>query len=164
KIPTGHLVGFDACNSGLQVMSAVTGCAKGAALTGLIDPDNRVDAYGEITSSMNKRLKLNQLKVNIDRASAKDAVMTSLYGSKRNPKKIFGEDTPELAAFYTTMADETPGAWELLHDLLASWQPYALFHAWKMPDGYDVKNLVKESIEDTLEIDELDHARSSYRS
>ena len=44
-IPTGHLVGFDACCSGVQIMSAITGCVAGATATGLVDPDVRADAY-----------------------------------------------------------------------------------------------------------------------
>lgn len=161
-VPTGHLVGFDAVCSGLQIMSAITGCAKGAAITGMIDPDKRMDAYTEVTAEINHILKDEGLSVIISRPDAKDSVMTSLYGSKKNPKIHFGDDTPELKAFYQAMCNKAPGAWELLHDLLESWQPYALQHAWKMPDGYDVRNLVREKVEDTLEIDELDHARISY--
>jgi hypothetical protein len=160
--PTGHLVGFDAVCSGLQIMSAITGCAKGAYITGMIDPDKRMDAYTEITGKMNFILKDQGLRVAISRAAAKDSVMTSLYGSKKNPKIHFGEDTPELKAFYEAMTLMAPGAWELLQDLLASWQPYALSHQWKLPDGYDVRNLVRQTVDDTLEIDELDHARISY--
>ena len=35
-IPSGHLVGFDACCSGIQIMSAITGCEAGATATGLV--------------------------------------------------------------------------------------------------------------------------------
>lgn len=160
--PTGHLVGFDAVCSGLQIMSAITGCAKGAFITGMIDPENRMDAYTEITGGVNKLLKAMGLQVNIPRADAKMAVMTSLYGSKKTPKDVFGEDSPELEAFYQAMTIEAPGAWELLQDLLASWQPFALTHEWKLPDGYDVRNVVRQQVQESLEVDELDHARITY--
>lgn len=43
----------------------------------------------------------------------------AFYGSKAKPKEIFGEDTPELNAFYQAAQQVAPGAWELLQDLLA---------------------------------------------
>ena len=55
-----------------------------------------------------------------------------------------------------------PGAWELLQDLLASWQPWALYHAWKLPDGYDAKVKVMKKHEVRIEVDELNHATFTY--
>lgn len=52
-IPSGHLVGFDACCSGVQIMSAITGCVAGATATGLVDPNVRADAYSQTTEVMN---------------------------------------------------------------------------------------------------------------
>jgi hypothetical protein len=49
-----------------------------------------------------------------------------------------------------------------LQDLLAAWQPYALYHAWKMPDGFDVKVKVMDKTEARIEVDELDHATFTY--
>src|SRR5690606_35274979 len=40
-IPTGHLIGFDGVCSGVQIMSAITGCYEGAKATGLVDPNVR---------------------------------------------------------------------------------------------------------------------------
>src|SRR5690606_8970668 len=51
-IATGHLVGLDACCSGIQIMSAITGCEAGARATGLIDPNVRADAYTFTTQTM----------------------------------------------------------------------------------------------------------------
>ena len=85
-----------------------------------------------------------------------------MYGSKAEPKNLFGEDTPELNAFYKAMEKTAPGAWELLQDLLASWQPYALSHSWKLPDGFDAKIKVMAKREVRIEVDELDHATFSY--
>ena len=159
NIPTGHLVGLDACCSGIQVMSALTGCVAGAESTGMVNPNVRADAYSKATQEMGKLLGNS---VNVSRADAKQAIMTSFYGSKKMPKDIFGEDTPELSAFYQAAHIVAPGAWELLQDLLASWQPYALAHAWKLPDGFDARVKVMKKKTARIEIDELGHATFSY--
>lgn len=162
-LPTGHLVGFDACCSGIQIMSAITGCEAGAYATGMINPNLRADAYSMCTLEMNAILGG---VLNVSRKHAKDALMTAMYGSRMQPIAIFGEDTPELAAFYQAVQVICPGAWELLQELLASWQPMALKHAWKLPDGYDAVVKVMQKIENTprnrIEVDELDHATFTY--
>ena len=157
--PTGHLVAVDGVCSGVQVMSALTGCISGADATGLVDPNRRADAYTQTTAVMNDILG-GGLKVS--RKDAKDSLMTSFYGSKAKPKEIFGEDTPELNAFYEAAQQVAPGAWELLQDLLASWQPYALMHSWKMPDGFDARIKVMDKVEARVEVDELDHCTFTY--
>lgn len=158
-LPSGHLVGLDATCSGMQIMSCMTGCISGATATGLVDPDNRKDAYSIVTSTMNQE---PGILVKVPRASAKDAVMTSLYGSKAQPKNIFGEETPELNAFYKAMGIVCPGAWTLLDDLLNSWNPYALYHEWVLPDGYVAKVKVMQKVEKRIEVDELDHSTFTY--
>lgn len=159
-LPTGHLVGVDGVCSGVQIMSVLTGCCKGATATGLVDPNKRADAYTEVTEVMNGILGANAIVV--PRKNAKDALMTSLYGSRRKPIEIFGEDTLELSAFYQAAAIVAPGAWELLQILRAAWQPYALLHAWKLPDGFDARVKVMDKIETRIEVDELDHATFTY--
>lgn len=158
-LPTGHMVGVDACCSGIQVMSALTGCTSGATATGLVDPEVRADAYTSVTNEMSRVLGG---AVAVSRADAKRAVMTSFYGSKAEPKALFGEDTPELSAFYQAAHNVAPGAWELLQDLLASWQPYALSHSWKLPDGFDARIKVMTKREVRIEVDELDHSTFTY--
>ena len=157
--PTGHVIGFDACCSGIQVMSALTGCIAGATNTGLVNPAVRADAYSKTTEVMEGLLGGT---VHVDREGAKQALMTSFYGSKKEPINIFGADTPELNAFYQAANVVAPGAWELLQDLLASWQPYALEHRWKLPDGYDAVVKVMKKKEARIEVDELDHATFTY--
>jgi hypothetical protein len=158
-IPTGHMVAVDGVCSGIQIMSALTGCTAGATATGLVDPNVRADAYTAVTNEMSNILGG---AFAVSRSDAKQAVMTSMYGSKAEPKALFGEDTPELAAFYQAMEKTAPGAWELLQDLLVSWQPYALSHAWKLPDGFDAKIKVMAKREVRIEVDELDHATFTY--
>ena len=158
-IPTGHMVAMDGVCSGIQVMSALTGCIAGARSTGLIDPGVRADAYTKTTEVMNGILGGALV---VARKDAKQALMTVMYGSKKTPKDLFGEDTPELAAFYQAAQTIAPGAWELLQDLLNSWQPYALSHNWKLPDGFDARVKVMNKKELRIEVDELLHATFSY--
>ena len=77
--------------------------------------------------------------------------MTHFYGSKAEPRAAFGEDTPQLAAFYKTIDDLLPGANQLNHDLLSLWQPTALSHDWTLPDGFDVRVKVMVNEEHTVE-------------
>ena len=71
-------------------------------------------------------------------------------------------DTPELKAFYNAAVELAPGAWELLQDLKAAWQPYALEHAWDLPDGYHARVKVMEKQETRVEVDELGGASFTY--
>jgi hypothetical protein len=158
-LPTGHLVGVDGCCSGIQMMSVLTGCMAGAAATGLVDPNKRADAYSDCTKAMDDILGGG---FHVSRKDAKAALMTSFYGSKLQPKTIFGEDTPELAAFYEAAQKIAPGAWYLLQTLLASWQSYALSHEWVLPDGFDARIKVMAKRETRIEVDELDHASFTY--
>jgi len=157
--PTGHLVGFDACCSGIQLMSVLTGCVAGATATGLVDPNKRADAYSAVTNEMQNILGST---VGVSRQQAKEALMTSFYGSKAKPKEIFGEDTPELNAFYEAAIRVAPGAWELLQDLLNSWNAFALVHEWKLPDGFDARVKVMTKKEARIEVDELGHSSFTY--
>jgi hypothetical protein len=162
-IPTGHMVGVDATCSGIQMMSALTGCVAGADATGLVDPNRRADAYTGCTDLMNEILEEDGLSVDVPRSDAKDALMTSFYGSKAKPKEIFGEGTAELEAFYRAAQELAPGAWELLQILLASWNPNALQHDWKLPDGFDAVVRVMVEREVRIEVDELDHASFTHQ-
>lgn len=159
---TGHLIGFDACCSGVQVMSALTGCEEGARNTGMVNPDERADAYGMLLKVMQHILQ-DYAVGKITRQQAKDAMMTAFYGSKAEPKEIFGEDTPELSAFYEAAAIIAPGAWSLLQELLASWNPWAKKHSWKLPDGFDAVVKVMQKVDDCrIDVDELGGASFTY--
>jgi hypothetical protein len=161
KMPTGHLVGFDATCSGIQVMSALTGCKAGAEATGLVNSNVRADAYSTCTKIMNDIL--GGVGLTVERKRAKQALMTVMYGSKAEPIKLFGEDTPELKAFYEAANTVAPGAWSLLQDLLQSWQAGALKHEWVLPDGFEAKIKVMQAKETRIEVDELDGASFTYQ-
>lgn len=167
KEPIGHMVGLDASASGIQVMSCLVGCIQGATSTGLVDPDVRADIYTTVNQEMNQILSAQGLSVNVNRNDSKKALMTSFYGSKARPKELFGEDTPELEAFYQAAEKVAPGAWCLLQVLMACWNPETLAHRWQLPDGFDavVKVITKVTAEDRrsrIEVDELDHASFTY--
>lgn len=153
------LVSLDACCSGIQVMSALTGCVKGANNTGLVDPTQRKDAYGILKGTMQELLGGD---VQVSREHAKDAMMKMFYGSRAEPKAIFGEDTQELSAFYQASCLIAPGAWELLQELVASWRPWALMHGWTLPDGFDVRIKVMVEKDARVKVDELGGASFTY--
>lgn len=152
-IPTGHMVGLDATCSGMSIMSVLTKCYNGCLATNLIDPDKRNDAYTMVTDAASEELGGG---LTVSRQDAKDATMKGLYGSLAEPKKIFGEDTPELAAFYYGLGVTAPGAVELLGDLRNAWQAYALKHQWVLPDNYHAVVKVMVQKEAKIEVDELD--------
>lgn len=154
----GNITYWDGCCSGIQIMSALTGCEKGAYNTGCIDPEKRMDAYSNTTDAMNGVLKRKGLdSIQVPRSHIKQAVMTSGYGSKAVPKKVFGEGEM-LDYFYEAAHIIAPGAFNLMDELLGSWRPYALEHVLELPDGFIAKMKVMETLETRIEVDELDHA------
>lgn len=154
--PIGHLVALDATCSGIQIMSAITGCVKGADATGLIS-DKRADAYTDVTRTMNEILKLKGMtSIVVPRSDVKRAVMCSGYGSTLVPKEVFGEGEL-LAVFYQAAFKVAPAAFELMSGLLDTWQADALSHNWVMPDNFHVNIKVMQSKETRIEVDELGH-------
>ncbi|MFB6349659.1 DNA-directed RNA polymerase [Moraxella sp. ZJ142] len=153
--PVGHAVAFDSVCSGLQLMSVLTNCVDGMRLTGLIDPDNRADAYTAITKAMNERIQAKgETQLVIDRKQAKKCVMTALYGSKATPKKILGDELYPL--FIQTMFDEANGAMNLLDWSLNSWQQLDI-QSWIMPDNHTVYLPTEIKSEYRVNIDEINY-------
>lgn len=150
---SGHMVGWDATCSGMSIMSVLTKCFKGCLATNLIDPNVRNDAYTMVTNAASDHLGGG---LAVSRDDAKNATMTALYGSQAEPKKIFGEDTAELAAFYQGLADIAPGAVELLGDLKLAWQAFALAHSWDLPDCFRAHIKVMVDMEARIVLEELD--------
>jgi hypothetical protein len=158
--PTGHLVGVDATASGAQIMSALTGCYSGAEATNLVDPDRRANLYNDLMVQMS--VELGKPIADIPKDDVKKAIMTVLYGSEAMPAKLFGKGTPELAAFYRTVVKVLPGATRMLNALRNSWNPTALKHTLKLPDGFTAHMKVMVDCESRVEVDELDHATFQY--
>lgn len=156
--PTGHLIGLDACASGISILGILTGCHVTSRNTGVIG-QKRMDMYDECTKAMNTLLEGN---IETTRNDVKKSQMTWFYGSKATPKRIFGEDTHELWAFYKAQESVAPGACYIMREFLDSWQPYATHHSHTLPDGYHAVVPVLQKFKSKIEIDELDHATISY--
>ena len=156
-IATGYMVGLDATQSGLQLMACMTGCRATAKNTNLINTGKREDFYNKVTDTMNK-LSLGGYSRDI----IKPPVMTVFYGSKQEPMNVFGEDTPELAAFYATLEKECPGPMEMMSDILKCWDSDTLVHTWTLPDGHTAYVPVKAEYSKKIEVAELNKATFTY--
>ncbi|RDT51687.1 hypothetical protein, partial [Enterobacter roggenkampii] len=75
--------------------------------------------------------------ITIERKDAKQAIMTSLYGSKAKPKEIFGDKSPAYNAFYEVLEDKCKGAYRLLNVLISAWDNKKDFNHWVLPDGFN---------------------------
>jgi hypothetical protein len=144
--PTGYMISLDATSSGLQLLAALTGDHSAAQLCNVVDTGTRQDAY---TAIYNEMLKVIGDKAKITRDDCKDAIMTSLYGSKAVPKRVFGEGAL-LDTFYFTMREVAPAAWELNEAFLAMWNPEALSHDWVLPDNFHVHIKVMEFVKERV--------------
>jgi hypothetical protein len=124
--PIGYMISLDATASGLQLLAALT----------------YQGVYRHMLATIRDTSKIQHDDV-------KQAVMTSLYGSKAVPKEVFGEGTL-LDVFYETMQSIAPAAWELNEAFLAIWDPTALENSWVLPDNFHVHvkvmGQVKESV------------------
>lgn len=161
----GHVIGFDACASGPQIMSCIVGCAKGAHSTGLVDPTLRQDLYGITMDATKEAMEAegNQLDTTRwARKEIKSANMPWFYSSDAQPKKIFGIDTPEYYAFIDGMFAVTPGAANLRNDLLNCWQAGSKSHSWTLPDNHFAYVPVLNEKTVQVEVDELNHAQFSH--
>lgn len=134
--PSGYMCGLDATASGIQLLSVLSGCEQSASTCNLVSTGKREDAYTVMHQHMDKLLGGQN---SFSRKVIKAAGMTHFYGSKAEPRAAFGEDTPQLRAFYQTIQELLPGADQLNQDLLSLWQPTALSHDWILPDGFDVR-------------------------
>lgn len=132
--PTGYMISLDATSSGLQLLAALTGDRKASELCNVVNTGNREDAYTGIYEQM--AIKLEET-TKINREQCKDAILTSLYGSTRVPKNIFGEGAL-LDVFYHTISELAPAAWDLNQTFLAIWDPNVTSHDWVLPDNFHV--------------------------
>lgn len=141
-IPTGYMVGHDACASGIQLLSALSGCKVSAASCGLTG-DRRQDVYTNGYRWMNEKLGTVG---NLARKVVKQALMTSMYGSVMQPINAFGEGTPALDMFYKMQDAILPGVARLRDDIQSLWQPFADAHSWAMADGMNVVIKVTQTV------------------
>lgn len=128
--PSGYLVAFDACSSGIQIMSALTADAKGLALTGCLG-NTRSDVY---TTAFKRYIALLGSNIKRTRDDVKKAIMTHFYGSKRTPEKVLGKEG--IPAFHQLMHELCSGASNLRDLLINSWNKDKDYHAWVNADGH----------------------------
>lgn len=172
-IPCGYPISLDATSSGLQLLAALTGDRRAAEICNVVNRwvqsvAERADAYTIIYGYM---LDVVGEGAKIKRDDCKQAIMTSLYGSEREPREIFGEG-PLLSAFYHVMAGAAPAAWELNQFFLKLWDAEALVNSWVLPDNFHVHVKVMTKVQETVHflnepIDtfrEVNQAKESGRS
>lgn len=156
--PIGYMIGLDATASGMQILAALTGDRSAAELCNVVpfildfSPEaeaDRRDGYTVIYEIMLEALGEN---AKISRDDVKQAIMTSLYGSKAMPKKIFGEGAL-LDLFYQVMQFVAPVAWELNETMLALWDPTATAYQWTMPDNFHVVTKVISTVSERVHFD-----------
>ena len=157
--PIGHLVGFDAASSGLQINSVITSCWSGCTATGLVDQNRRANAYKDITEAQQNIMGSSGTA---DLKQIKNAAMTTAYGSDKEPEKIYGKGTDELAAFYEAMHEIVPGAMQVREESLNSWRPFATEQSWLMPDSCEVKVKNYSLVKSSIKVDELQGSGFKY--
>jgi hypothetical protein len=146
--PISHLVHLDATASGAQLLSILIDCFKSGSNCNLVDTGRRENLYENLYQAISQRAG-QDLDVSAD--AAKLSVMSSLYGSKRQPRLAFGTGIG-LEAFYDSMTEELPGAWALNEALIDLWQADALSHDWVLPDNFHVRIKVMTPIVHPIEV------------
>jgi hypothetical protein len=156
---SGYPISLDATSSGFQILAALTGDRKAAELCNVVPTQidgvtKRADAYTGVYNIMLERLAYDDQPAavtlaekaghakpkapsKIKRDDCKTAIMTALYGSSAEPKRVFGEGN-QLAVFYQVMEELAPAAWELNQAFLGMWDPEALINSWVLPDNFHV--------------------------
>lgn len=131
--PIGYPISLDATASGMQILACLTGDRRAAELCNVVDTGHRRDAYTLIYQAMVEQF--NEVAALIERAKSKLAIMASFFGSKAEPKKVFGKGKL-LKVFETTMSTVAPACWALNSAFLAMWNPTALINKWVFPDNF----------------------------
>lgn len=138
--PIGHLISLDAVASGIQILSACLQDVNGMYLCNLTSKD-RKDPYTEIYTNI-----APVVGNHITREQCKKAIMTSCYGSDKQPKEIFG--LSYLNTFHEEMNKSLPNVWAFNQAMKDAWNPEALEYSWVMPDNFHVKDKVIRSIKE----------------
>jgi len=163
EILKGNNVGFmcnlDATASGIQIMSAVTGCKDSAIKVNLIDNNKRNDIYFDISNDMNVIHGCNTT-----RDMLKKPIMTAFYNSTKQPELLFGKGTSELEAFNKCLQVGLKGAYRLLLDIQTLQDSEALDYTWTLPDGHTAYVPVMGKVDKKVEIAELNKATFTFRT
>ena len=157
-IPTGYIMGLDACSSGIQLMSLLSGDVSGAELSGLIHTGIRRDVHRTIQADVNKVVPNN-----FTRSEFKQAGMTVMYGSLAAPSNIFG-DQDIIDAFYESLENRLPECIKLLNAMIAAHKKDATEYKWTLPDGHVALVKVMDSQEYTIVLDRLENIPFTHRT
>jgi len=155
--PTGYIMGLDACASGYQIMGCLTGCRATLQRTNVINTGNREDLYTFINDKM-----IKNTGITYDRKEVKKTIMTTAYGSIKQPEALYGRKTSELEMFWNVMDYEVTGAMQLMEIIQGLWNSDATEYQWTLPDGHIVVMQVTDTMEHKIEVDELDHATFTH--
>lgn len=147
KEPVGYAIALDATASGMQILACLTGDRRAAELCNVINVGKRMDAYTAVYQKM--LAKVGQ-QGHVTRDMVKVAVMTALYNSEAEPKRVFGTGVL-LTKFYETMEEEAPAVWELNKYYKAIWDPSRETYSWVLPDNFHVNvKVINEVTEQVL--------------
>lgn len=155
---SGYVMLLDGTASGIQILSTLIGCKNSAFNTNLLGGDRKC-VYQMAATYMAK-----ELGTEVSRDDIKKPLMTTFYGSKAQPIALFGEDTPELQAFYNMLENELGGAIEAMNDIQSCWNPTVIAHQWTLPDGHTAYVPVMVAEDKKIEIDELEHRSFTHRA
>ncbi len=158
--PTGYPISLDATASGAQILSLLIDCEQSGSLCNLVDTGERENLYANLYQFM---LPLLNATGDISEDQVKKAIMTSFFGSKRQPRKLFGEGD-DLDVFYQVMSGEAPGAWSLNEALIDLWQPGTLSHDWVLPDNFHVKVKVMTPVNHKFLLEDQEHTVTTYHN
>ena len=144
--PSGFIMGLDATASGPQMLAVLTGCLKTAARVNLINTGKREDLYLSMAICMG---------LGITRDIIKNPLMVTFYNSKAEPKKVFGDDTPEYIQFMETLTEELPGAMLGMQTINNFWNPEVPAQVWVQLDGMVCHVNVKTQCKTVVEVEEI---------
>lgn len=146
KEPVGYAIALDATASGMQILACLTGDRRAAELCNVVNVGKRMDAYTAVYQKM--LAKVGQ-QGHVTRDMVKTAVMTALYNSEAEPKRVFGTGVL-LNKFYETMEEEAPAVWELNKYYKAIWDPERITYSWVLPDNFHVHVKVIDHVTETV--------------
>ena len=142
-LPVRCPVFYDATASGLQCISALTGCKETASKVNLINTGKREDVYEYCVNLMNRQLASSDY---VDRDILKQPLMVHYYNSLAIPREAFNDN--QLEAFYSALSTGFTGGEDFLESVNSVWTDMDSY-SWDMPDNHHVYIPVmsKEAVE-----------------
>lgn len=167
-LPLSHNAYMDATASGIQILAVLSDCRETAINSNVLNSGKRMDPYTLVASKMQEYLPKSEMFEGLEfsqvRGLVKKPIMTHFYNSTAKPQEIFGEDSEELVVFYEVLEELFPGAIAVMELINEAWDSTALEHTWTLPDGHVARCLVRDKVDTSIEIDELDAQNSfAYR-